>query len=629
LLPEKPVVTIEDISRAGDILTVRFSVAGTGDVPVVGIGTGASSGSDLRVYMADIVPANTPTANAPVSTWVTAEPERWAADTGTTAGVVYSEGPPGTYTFTMATPVTVVGDPAGPAPEGDLATHYQRVYVRADPRDFGVYDRTMAVADFMMPAAGGSTGPVSGTPARNIVVMKACTNCHNDPLQGAAHGGGYQSPQVCVMCHTPIGTTYGDDMQASGFWLTSLIHTIHGAGVLPGWPDGNNPVSFEEVTYPRAINDCLGCHFDEGQVNADAWKDNPSIQSCTTCHDVTFTGSAPTHTGGAQTNASCGFCHPADGAITQAVYPVSTVHAIDNVPTYTSTITLSPDANNDGVYETGEQILVTVTTSNVAAGDYAVPGAIKAANLYVYGPRAKALPVMTTGSTTDPAFELDLQADPYATPDQGHSMLVDSSDPQVETDASGFKYLTLPVTADMAAGTYMVMAYVTTDLADCSQIYRNSVCTDGWDLVTFQVKESTPTDRVAGPGPGNADPQDGSCGSCHNLDEWGALYHRSYFGTDGCIACHDQSGNHADPLTNRVHAVHAASANGDLLGVDWSEVTYPQSIAACATCHDSGNNSYRNVPRGYWGYACIGCHADRTTGSYEHMKQNGSPFPTE
>jgi hypothetical protein len=633
LLPEKPIVTIDNINRTGDVITVTFSAEDSAGNPITGVGTAPSGLSDLRVYMADIVPAGTVTGNTPISTWETAYPQLWAEERGGDATSVV-EGPPGTYVFTMATPATTVGDAAGPAPEGDLATHSQRVYVRVDPRDFGVYTRSMAVADFNMPLVDGDTGAVAGTPAREIVVQDACTSCHNDPLQRAAHGGGYQSPQVCVMCHSPIGDfddggSIGDNMQSSGFWLTSLIHTIHAGGALPGWP-GDGAVDFGEVTYPREIGDCAACHFDAGQANADFWKTNPTIETCTTCHDVTFSGTAPTHSGGSQTNASCTFCHPADGAVTSVIFPVSTVHkpttqADEN---YSSTISLSPDANADGVYEVGEQILVTVTTSNVAAGDYAVPGAISRANLYIYGPRAKALPVMATGSTTDPDFVLDVQADPYATPDQGHSMLIDSDDPQVQTDASGFKYLSLPVTEDMAAGTYMVQAYVTTDIADCSAVYRSSVCVDGWDLVTFQVKTATAEDRVAGPGPGNADPQDGSCGSCHNVEQWGGLYHRSYFGTDGCIACHDQSGNHADPLTNRVHAIHAASVNGDLLGADWSEITYPQSVAGCDTCHDSGNDSYRTEPNGFWSYACYGCHAD-TDGVLQHLKQNGAPFPTD
>ncbi len=38
------------------------------------------------------------------------------------------------------------------------------------------------------------------------------------------------------------------------------------------------------------------------------------------------------------------------------------------------------------------------------------------------------------------------------------------------------------------------------------------------------------------------------------------------------------------------------------------------------------NDSYRKNPKGSWGFACIGCHAE-TEGARDHMQQNGAPFP--
>jgi hypothetical protein len=197
-------------------------------------------------------------------------------------------------------------------------------------------------------------------------------------------------------------------------------------------------------------------------------------------------------------------------------------------------------------------------------------------------------------------------------------MLIDgaASDPQIMTDADGFKYQLFAIPADLAPGTYMAMAYVTTapDLSDCSATYRNSVCVDGWTLTTFQVGTATEEAKVAG-----------ECTSCHDQAErWGSLFHRSYFGTDGCIACHDKSGNHADPISNRVHAVHSASPDGDLLGYDWSEITFPQNTGTCVACHNSGDDTYITEPETY-SYACIGCHGT-DGGVKDHMIQMGAPF---
>jgi hypothetical protein len=490
---EKPIVSIYNITRTGDLLTVYINAVDSEGDPVEGVGlVSPSSGSDLRVYMADIVPAGTVTANSPVSEWTTAYPERWAADRGNTPGVVISEPTPGNYVFKMVTPVTEIGGPE--APEGD-PTHKQRVYVRVDPRDFGELNRSIAVADFDLPADGGSTGPVSGT-TRTIVAQSACTSCHGDPLQRASHGGGYQSPQVCVMCHSPIGSvpefegeafesTLGDEMQLSGFWLAALIHGIHTSQVLPGWIDDNEflrgttipnpdygkrvPQDFSEVTYPQNIAECSVCHFDdpdEDQDLVDNWKTNPSAEACNTCHNVDFTtgdGHGENNIGGPQENANCTLCHPAEkGGVGGAVAESHEVdYDADNL-LYETTISLSPDADNDGVYIVGETILVT-TTVDYPDFDYLNEDTdfLREATLYVYGPRALAVPVLTPGSTTDPDY-VDPEVTPPGTPpDQGRGMLItaQADDPLVMTDASGFKYQLLEITEGME-GTYMVQSKI-------------------------------------------------------------------------------------------------------------------------------------------------------------------------
>jgi OmcA/MtrC family decaheme c-type cytochrome len=632
---EKPVVSNIVVARsAGDVLTVTFDVTDNAGTPITGIGlVDPSSGSDLRVYIADIVPAGTPTGNVPQSTWgdsvywPTGQLEIWAAERGNNPGVVISEPVPGSYSFVMAATPPFVG--AGTdAPEGDLA-HTQRIYVRADPRDFGVFNRTMGVADFTMPAAGADTGVLVQEDtatgdyiSRTVVVPSACTACHGDPLERAGHGGGYQSPQVCLLCHSPIGT-YGYLMQDAEAWLASLIHKIHAAIDMPAFPDRIGGRGYGAVTYPKNIKDCEVCHFDDGQDLAFAWQDNPTIEVCSTCHiNVDFeTGDG--HAGGAQANnAGCRFCHPASGdGFGQSVagaHEVTTLKRdpsgaggdIPITPNYTASITLSDDANDDGVYEAGEAILVTVTASNAAAGDYTDPeGPYSNATVYVYGPRAEAVPVLTPGSTTDPDYDPASGA-----PDQGRSMLISAAanDAQVETDDDGFKYQLFAIPADLAEGTYMVQARVTA-LADCSGVYRGNTCIDGWTLTTFQVGTDVEELKVAG-----------ECTDCHTQADWGTMYHRSYFGTDGCIACHDLSGNFANYLSNRVHAVHDACPDCDLKGPvpEWADITFPRNDTSCEACHNSGNESFVGLPA-IWGPPCFGCHGDEQ-GVRGHMQQNGS-----
>jgi OmcA/MtrC family decaheme c-type cytochrome len=624
-------IVVTSVAGVGD--TVTFDVfAADGTTPVPGLLFGA-----FRFYIADIVPAGTLTGNTPVATWNTAYPERWLYESSaaSTPTGIFAETPAGSgsYTYTFVADLAL-GDLIA-APEFNVA-HTQRLMIRvADVAAPETLSREAAIVEFLIPADGASTAVLSqdeATFTRALVAQEACTACHGDPLQSAAHGRSYQTPQGCIFCHSPIGDfpdsatipSTGDAMQSSGFWLASLIHNIHNAQTLPGWP-GDVPVSFAEVTYPQNIKECEKCHIPgTGLAQETSWKTNPTIEACTTCHAVTFTGVA-THSGGAQVNGSCSLCHPADGAgVGQSVSGAhAVIYDLDN-QAYNVTITLSPD--NDAtpdVYETGDAILVTATV-DTPGFDYlnANTAFLRSANLYVYGPRAKAVPVLTPGSTTDPAFVPPTIVGQGNPPDQGVVLLASAAaaDANVLTDATGFKYQLTAVTAGMPAGTYMVQTNIdfsaTGDrTTDGRHIGPRFYPLDGWQLVTFQVKTATPELKVAG-----------ECTGCHEQRNFSTYAHRSYFGTDGCLACHDQSGNHADPLTNRVHAVHAASVTGDLLNRDWSEITFPRNLnASCAACHNSGNDSHRSDPAGTWGFACIGCHGDRP-GAFDHMEQMGAPF---
>jgi OmcA/MtrC family decaheme c-type cytochrome len=628
-----PKVEIADIivtSVAGVGDTVTFNVfAEDGTTPVLG-----QAFADYRFYIADIVPAGTLTTNTPVATWSTSEVERWlyeSSATSTPTGT-FTEIGGGAYSYTFAADIALGG---AAAPEFNIA-HIQRLMIRAgvtDPDDLIGLSREAAIVEFTIPADGGNTGVLSqdeATFSRAIVVQAACTNCHGDPLQSAAHGSSYQTPQGCVICHTPIGTQYGDLMQADEAWLASLIHGIHSArGDFPAFVADPTDAGwdFSEVTYPKFIKECSTCHFDAGQAQADSWKTNPTAEACATCHDVTF-GAGATHTGGTQLNSACVTCHPADGnGFGQSVSGAHAIAYDAETQAYNVTISLSPDANADGVYEVGETILVTATSDLAGGFPYTSTDTafLRSANLYVYGPRALAVPVLTPGSTTDPSYMDPLVTPPGTPPDQGRVMLASAAatDANVLTDADGFKYQLMEITADMAAGTYMVQTNIDYSVTgdrttDGRHIGPRLYPLDGWQLETFQVGTATDEPKVAG-----------ECTGCHDQRNFSTFAHRSYFGTDGCLACHDQSGNHADPLTNRVHAVHAASVTGDLANRDWSEITFPRNLnASCAACHNSGNNSHRENPNGSWGFACLGCHAD-TVGARDHMVQMGAPFPVE
>jgi nitrate reductase cytochrome c-type subunit len=136
------------------------------------------------------------------------------------------------------------------------------------------------------------------------------------------------------------------------------------------------------------------------------------------------------------------------------------------------------------------------------------------------------------------------------------------------------------------------------------------------------------------------------CFSCHGTgtSPFHDERHAVVYDTDECLACHDTSGNHADYLGNRVHSIHSASATGDLtlsggLPRDWSEVTFPQQINNCTSCH---TNPVPETP--VWRMpdpvSCGGCHGAFPDANQEdfsadisgeiaaamHMLTNGGDF---
>ena len=170
------------------------------------------------------------------------------------------------------------------------------------------------------------------------------------------------------------------------------------------------------------------------------------------------------------------------------------------------------------------------------------------------------------------------------------------ADAQVTTDSDGLKYLLMDNIGDLEPGTYMVRFEG-----------RDYGAVSGSDYVTASSAVFTATEEPKLSGE--------ACTNCHGatvMHLQGSYAHYQPFNTDGCLACHDKSGNHADYIGNRAHAVHSASATGDLalsggLPRNWSEVTFPQDVNNCTICHtDTAVDTpvWRNPNE----VVCGGCH---------------------
>jgi hypothetical protein len=212
-------------------------------------------------------------------------------------------------------------------------------------------------------------------------------------------------------------------------------------------------------------------------------------------------------------------------------------------------------------------------------------------------------------------------------PTQAQNLFVTTTDPQVLTDATGFKYKLSAIPAGVS-GTFMVRFIA----QNYGYVSDTNYKIDSTAFQTIQIGTATADPKVSG----------NACVDCHGAGTLGAhdARHSVIFDTDQCLSCHDRSENHGDTLDNRVHAVHSASKNGDALGIDWSSVTYPQGIPSiggdettgilsisgntgasrCITCHTTSSTTWKTS--GIAKKACIGCHADKQ-GAKDHMLQMG------
>ncbi|MET0068075.1 MAG: hypothetical protein ABW076_17145 [Candidatus Thiodiazotropha sp.] len=464
-----------------------------------------------------------------------------------------------------------------------------------------------------------SPGSELSSSGADMVTTEACESCHGARIGNVGHGGGYTQVKSCNNCHN---VNYMESRNESEGDLAHMIHRIHDAGTFSLLDDG---ADFSHVTYPQHTNTCSKCHTDDAPQAALAYQ-VPTMKNCGSCHEsVNFiTGDnhgndTAGYVGPLADDSECTVCHGVDSGLGGGVM---IVHDPDPEPNLVSefevSISMTPPANGS-YYVTGEAPVVSVTLADASGpvdasrytADQDVTGAsgngLSAANLYVYGPRADAVPVLTTNSSTDPALS--------GTPTQGHPLFVNelvsgvptpNDDPRVTSSGNGFSYQLMAIPTDMTPGTYMVRF----EGMDYGAVSATDFVTASSAVINFQVNTDTLEHKVSGD----------ACSNCHGdtvMHLEGAHPHHAPFDTDHCLGCHDLSGNYGDYIGNRVHAVHSASASGDLKHRDWSHVTFPQESNNCMICHT--NNEGTPVWRTPNEVVCGGCHGtdvDATPAAY-------------
>jgi len=101
---------------------------------------------------------------------------------------------------------------------------------------------------------------------------------------------------------------------------------------------------------------------------------------------------------------------------------------------------------------------------------------------------------------------------------------------------------------------------------------------------------------------------DGACNACHEKGE--AIAHGSRFRAEFCVLCHNPTLADDGNLVRLVHKIHNPGQTDNIVigarSWDFTEVTYPQAINNCTTCH-KGTDPYWNTRPNQ--EACGACHA--------------------
>lgn len=265
-----------------------------------------------------------------------------------------------------------------------------------------------------------------------VVSRDKCAACHEGAISGKMymhHADPGRSPtgswdldfepvMSCKLCHNNDGYAAFTDPSTLGTATTNRVsdhvvirvHGVHNGDELKNYWNTNsvngNFRDYLGVAFPADVRNCTTCHAD------DRWKTHPTRLACGSCHDDVWFGPKPApehwvaHPGGPAANDSnCSVCHPAESG--GAFASVSENHGLgvgDKVPLpkiNAIDVALTPPANGTH-YVAGEKPVVTLVIKDDAGNPIdhtkVTDANFSTASLFVYGPRARAVPVLTSAA---------------------------------------------------------------------------------------------------------------------------------------------------------------------------------------------------------------------------------------
>jgi hypothetical protein len=488
-----------------------------------------------------------------------------------------------------------------------------------------VMQQTMKFVDLQIGTATVETPVVSKT---------SCVSCHLGTISGKMYmhhadvgrspvgsfALDYESMRSCRPCHNNDGyAAYNDASVPGGKVPDAIVLRVHGVHMGKGLKSDFNTNSatgnfrdYKDVVFPANIKDCTVCHKD------DRWKTAPTRAACGSCHDNTWFGPEATmpagreaHVGGDFDNdATCAGCHKA--ALISKLH-VETVKP----PAFQQTVAMAMSAPANGkYYAAGDKPTITIKITDVKSGALVNPTSMvdplistnvaanewRRANLFVSGPRADTVPVLTT------AAALASPTASYANNELRFMRDEKKRDARVTRTDDSIVYQ-LDDVAKLTPGTYTVYADI-----------LPAAFPGGSGYINFQVGTTNIEPVVAG-----------NCIDCHADERIHATSRAAQYIPDVCKSCHDnlhqlngktnwttsQFGFGVSPLSHRVHGIHFGNYvdKPKEINGDFSHVIFPQDVRNCTKCHVS--SSWNERPSRL---SCLACHD--TDAALTHGKLN-------
>jgi OmcA/MtrC family decaheme c-type cytochrome len=534
----------------------------------------------------------------------------------------------GKYRYTFATDISDPEQTLGIEYDSSLTTRVG-LEIRLDGEGEVPLAPMNPVYDFVPDGGAGS-----GT--KDISDTANCSNCH---YQFELHGGPRKTVEYCVTCHN-AGTIDQDTGESVD--MAYLAHSVH-PGEDRAFPDdtlipyiiwgfgeflGFGEHDYSEVTYPQNLLYCENCHEQSEETpDGNAWNEDASAKTCGGCHaDGLLVGTPDSVTGqpdayafnhefadvnvGVQNDGSCGSCHLGNIA---TAGPALKIHgSIEGSARARNT------AGDNFIYE-----FISATNTG--------PGETPVVTFKITDPEGNAYDILTdpefdpVASEGNAALNLYVQwsTDAYYGGDETGLVLGARINDDLSIQAiqdlnfrdTGYPYrmrlgAIKAVAVDNGDGSFTVPFFQALPVAFSGDVAfalgghpgAQYVNEDGvliWD-------RAAAVSAVFYPGkPREAAFDSAQCNACH---ERLSLHGGNRNGNaDICLLCHNGDAAVCDsnpepdgscPVGERqegygmgymVHSIHRASPTW--LEGDFDEVTYPQSIANCFTCHKDGKYS--------------------------------------